>query len=97
MKLDTEAAMLELDQILKANELSISLMAAVPSLIIMGVVLRWTWELIVARPPPDPKTEAAPCRYGQGERVKGGEGKWGTRRKQAGNSGCLHSRIPMVL
>lgn len=40
LKLDTEAAMLELDQILRANELSISLVAAVPALAI-------SWGLLV--------------------------------------------------
>lgn len=35
LKVDMMAAMLELDQILRANELSISLMAAVPSLLLI--------------------------------------------------------------
>jgi len=39
MKLDTESAMLELDQILRANELSISLVAAVPSFLFAGATL----------------------------------------------------------
>jgi nuclear-control-of-ATPase protein 2 len=33
---DTASAMLEMDQILKANELSISLIAAVPAFLIAG-------------------------------------------------------------
>jgi nuclear-control-of-ATPase protein 2 len=61
LKLDTEAAMLELDQILRANELSISLMAAVPSLLLMmaaaHTVYRW-----LAPAAPDVKREAVPCR-----------------------------------
>lgn len=42
LKVDTEAAMLELDQILKANELSISLVAAVPALALTWAVLSTT-------------------------------------------------------
>lgn len=38
LKIDTEAAMLELDQILHANELSIALVAAVPSMLLLGKV-----------------------------------------------------------
>ncbi len=45
MKVDTESAMLEMDQILRANELSISLVAAVPAFLIAGATLysigRW--------------------------------------------------------
>ena len=41
MKLDTEAAMLKLDQILKATELSLSVVAALPGLAI-------TWALLTS-------------------------------------------------
>ena len=54
--------MLEMDQILKANELSIALVAAIPALIFASLGLyglaRWL------RPaPPDPRVEALPCRH----------------------------------
>jgi nuclear-control-of-ATPase protein 2 len=62
LKLDTEAAMLELDQILRANELSISLVAAVPGLLLMWGVVRGLWLLLLAPRPPDPRREALPCR-----------------------------------
>ena len=39
LKVDTASAMLEMDQILKANELSISLVAAVPALLLAGTSL----------------------------------------------------------
>lgn len=53
--------MLELDQVLRANELSISLVAAVPSLLVAGALLRALAGLL-ARRPPDAKREAVPCR-----------------------------------
>lgn len=37
--MDTASAMLEMDQILKANELSISLVAAVPAFLVAGTSL----------------------------------------------------------
>ena len=53
--------MLEIDQILKANELSIALVAAIPSFLIAGgsVVGIWRW---LSPKPVDPKWEALPCR-----------------------------------
>jgi len=62
LKLDTEAAMLELDQILRANELSISLVAAVPALLLTWTLLRGLWVLLLVRAPPDARREATPCR-----------------------------------
>lgn len=61
--MDTEAAMLELDQILRANELSISLVAAVPALLLSWTLLRGLWVLLLVRAPPDARREAAPCRW----------------------------------
>ena len=56
--------MLEMDQILKANELSIALVAAIPALIFasLGVygLVRWLRPV-----PPDPRVEALPCRQAQ--------------------------------
>jgi hypothetical protein len=66
LKLDTEAAMLELDQILRANELSLTLVAAVPSLMVAGLVARWAWRLLLVPSPPDPKREAVACRMEMG-------------------------------
>jgi hypothetical protein len=54
--------MLELDQILRANELSISLMAAVPGLLLSWGLVRGMWLLLLAPRPPDPRREALPCR-----------------------------------
>jgi ABC-type anion transport system duplicated permease subunit len=62
LKLDTEAAMLELDQILRANELSISLVAAVPALLLSWTLLRGLWQLLLVRSPPDARREATPAR-----------------------------------
>jgi nuclear-control-of-ATPase protein 2 len=39
LKVDTASAMLEMDQILKANELSISLVAAIPAFFFAGGVV----------------------------------------------------------
>lgn len=57
--------MLELDQILRANELSISLVAAVPALLLGWTLLRGLWLLLLSRRPPDPRREAMPCRCGR--------------------------------
>lgn len=61
LKLDTEAAMLELDQILRANELSISLVAATPALLLSGAALSSLHRFWSAAPP-DLKHEATPLR-----------------------------------
>ena len=62
LKVDTESAMLEIDQILKANELSIALVAAVPSFLIAGLSVVGIWRWLSPKPV-DPKYEALPCRY----------------------------------
>ena len=54
--------MLEIDQILKANELSIALVAAIPSFLIAGVSVVSIWRWLSPKPV-DPKWEALPCRY----------------------------------
>lgn len=66
MKLDTESAMLEMDQILRANELSISLVAAVPSFLFAGAML-YSFGRWITPTPPDPRWEAVPCRLGMVE------------------------------
>ena len=57
MKVNTESAMLEIDQILKANELSISLVAAVPAFVIGGAGL-YAVGRVLTPSPPDPRREA---------------------------------------
>ena len=57
MKVNTESAMLEIDQILKANELSISLVAAVPAFLIGGAGL-YAVGRVLTPSPPDPRREA---------------------------------------
>ncbi|BDA45296.1 probable nuclear control of ATPase protein 2 at C-terminar half [Coccomyxa sp. Obi] len=61
LKLDTESAMLELDQILRANELTVAVVAAVPSLLIAGgttyLLFRW-----LTPAPPDRRSQALPAR-----------------------------------
>ncbi|CAL8471106.1 g10648 [Coccomyxa elongata] len=61
LKLDTESAMLELDQILRANELTVAVVAAVPSLLIAGgtiyLLVRW-----LTPSPPDRRSQALPAR-----------------------------------
>lgn len=61
LKVDTESAMLEIDQILRANELSISLVAAVPAFIIAGALV-YSIGRMVTPAPPDPRREALPAR-----------------------------------
>ena len=61
LKVDLESAMLEIDQILRANELSISLVAAVPAILIAGATLTLLWRLCSPKMP-DPKRQAVPCR-----------------------------------
>lgn len=61
VKVDTEAAMLEIDQILRANELSISLVAAVPAILIAYGIGRGVWR-VVTPSAPDPVWEALPAR-----------------------------------
>ncbi|KAL4457516.1 hypothetical protein ABPG75_012381 [Micractinium tetrahymenae] len=61
LKVDTASAMLEMDQILKANELSISLLAAVPAFLIAGTSLYYLGRMVTPTPP-DPRREALPMR-----------------------------------
>lgn len=53
--------MLEIDQILKANELNMALVAAVPAILISGAVLVLIYRYFQPAPP-DPKREARRCR-----------------------------------
>ena len=62
LKVDTEAAMLQMDQILRANELSIALVAATPALLatLAAASAFWRW---LTPSPPDPRRQALPARY----------------------------------
>ena len=62
LKVDTEAAMLEIDQILKANELNMALLAALPAFLVTGAGLVMLFRVLQPSPP-DPVREALPCRY----------------------------------
>ena len=53
--------MLQLDQILRANELSIALVAAIPAFIVGGLTIVGLFRWLTPTPP-DPKWEALPCR-----------------------------------
>ncbi|PNG99855.1 Nuclear control of ATPase protein 2, partial [Tetrabaena socialis] len=61
VKVDGEGAMLRLDQILRANELTVSLLAALPALTLSWAALAGLTRLLVPRAP-DPKREAVPAR-----------------------------------
>lgn len=62
LKVDTESAMLQLDQILRANELNVALIAAIPAIIVAGGILYFISNLI-NRSGPDPRKSLIPCRY----------------------------------
>ena len=57
----TESAMLEMDQVLRANELSISLVAAVPAFLIGGALLYFVGRVLTPAPP-DPRRDASRSR-----------------------------------
>ncbi len=61
LKVDTEAAMLELDQIMRQNELTIAVVAALPALAVAGFALA-ALRAWLTPSPPDPRWEALPAR-----------------------------------
>lgn len=61
VKVDLEAAMLELDQILRSNELTIAVTAALPAVLVAGTALYFLARLFRSSEP-DLKRAAAPCR-----------------------------------
>lgn len=54
---------LELDQIMRQNELTMALVAAFPAILITGYLLM-AGVRVLRPPPPDSATEAVPCRLG---------------------------------
>lgn len=62
MKTDVEAAMLQLDSILKANELNVALIAAIPSVLVAGGLLYVLFR-VFNNSGPSPFISVAPCRY----------------------------------
>jgi hypothetical protein len=61
LKVDTESGLMEIDQILRANELSISLVAAVPSFLFAGAAIVSLGRMVKPSPP-DPRREAMRAR-----------------------------------
>lgn len=61
LKVDTESAMLQLDQILRANELNVAFVAAIPSLFLAGGVVYLLFSTVF-RTGPDPLQSLIPCR-----------------------------------
>ena len=62
LKVDTESAMLELDQILRANELNVALIAAIPAILVAGGILYFVFATLINRTGPDPYKSLVPCR-----------------------------------
>lgn len=52
---------MQLDQILRANELSIALVAAIPAFMVAGLASWRLWVWIMPSPP-DARVEGQPCR-----------------------------------
>lgn len=61
LKVDTEGALLQLDQILRANELNMAFIAAIPALI-LGVGIFYGIASFLNRKGPDPTKSTIPCR-----------------------------------
>ena len=66
MKTDLEAAMVELDQIMRANELTVAVTAALPAVIVAALLGWGVWRLL-APPPPNMRTTAGPVRVAMAE------------------------------
>ena len=62
LKTDTESAMLQLDQILRANELNVALVAAIPAIFVGGGLLYILYSILFNRSGPDPRRSLIPCR-----------------------------------
>jgi nuclear control of ATPase protein 2 len=75
MKTDTEAAMVELDQIMKANELTVAVTAALPAMLV-AILLGWTVLRIVTPPPPNMRMTAGPVRVAMAELEQARHSGW---------------------
>jgi hypothetical protein len=70
LKTDTEATMRALEQVLRANELTIALVAALPSLGLLGALAAATARLLARRPPaPGARTAALRRHFADAERA----------------------------
>lgn len=66
MKTDTEAAMIELDKIMKANELTLAVTAALPAMLV-AASLGYAGFRLLSPPPPNVRTTAGPIRVAMAE------------------------------
>jgi ATP synthase regulation protein NCA2 len=66
MKTDLEAAMIELDNILHANELTMAVTAALPAMFVAAFLVWAGWRLL-SPPPPNMRTTAGPVRVAMAE------------------------------
>jgi hypothetical protein len=66
MKTDLEAAMVELDHIMRANELTVAVTAALPSMMV-AILLAWGVYRALSPPPPNMRTAAGPVRVAMAE------------------------------
>eukprot|EP00892_Ulva_mutabilis_P001256 jgi/Ulvmu1/11130/UM071_0013.1 len=66
MKTDTEAAMIELDKIMKSNELTLAVTAAFPAIVVAGT-LGYAGLRLLSPPPPNVRTTAGPIRVAMAE------------------------------
>ena len=66
MKTDTEAAMVELDNIMRANELTMAVTAALPAMAVAAGLLWALWRAL-SPPPPNMRTTAGPVRVAMAE------------------------------
>jgi hypothetical protein len=66
MKTDLEAAMIELDKIMRANELTVAVTAALPAMLIAGTLVYAAYRTIMP-PPPNVRTAAGPARVAMAE------------------------------
>jgi nuclear-control-of-ATPase protein 2 len=66
MKTDLEAAMVELDHIMRANELTVAVTAALPSMLV-AILLGWGLLRLLMPPAPNMRTAAGPVRVAMAE------------------------------
>lgn len=66
MKTDLEAAMIELDKIMRANELTVAVTAALPAILIAGAFTYMGYRAVMPHPP-NVRTAAGPARVAMAE------------------------------